>query len=107
MDEEELVVRRQWNDWRRATYRIEDIDGLHMSDVGGGIRKTANRAYLHGYVVCDGMLDGELAHSCRHGPGPHNILVCVLKIDNSRAAYQLLIDRMDRRSEGTAHSQKP
>jgi hypothetical protein len=28
------------------------------------------------------MVDGELAHSCRHGPPPHNILVCVLKKDN-------------------------
>jgi hypothetical protein len=40
--------------------------------------------YLHGYVWCDGMIAGELAHSCRHGPGPHRIKVCITKIDNKK-----------------------
>jgi hypothetical protein len=33
--------------------------------------------------MCDGMIDGELAHPCRHGgPPPHEIKVCVTKKGN-------------------------
>jgi hypothetical protein len=28
------------------------------------------------------MIDGELAHSCQHGEGPHRVLVCVVKKAN-------------------------
>ena len=39
-------------------------------------------AYLHGYVWCDAMITGAVAHSCRHGPPPHHIKVCITRIDN-------------------------
>jgi hypothetical protein len=29
--------------------------------------------------MCGAMIDGELAHSCLHGEGPHHIKVCVTK----------------------------
>jgi hypothetical protein len=77
-------VRRQWNDWRHAAYRMADLDGLHWSNMSGGIQQRANRDYLHAYVWCDGMIAGELAHSCRHGQGPHRIKVCITKVDNKK-----------------------
>lgn len=72
-----VTVRRQWNDWRHATYLLDDIDGLHWSDFSGGIMVAAPRPFVHGFVLCDRMLGGELAHSCRHGPPPHKIKVCM------------------------------
>jgi hypothetical protein len=28
------------------------------------------------------MLEGDLAHSCQHGEGPHRIKICIVKKDN-------------------------
>jgi hypothetical protein len=38
-----VVVRRQWNDWRQATYRIRDIEGLHWDSLSGGASAAAAR----------------------------------------------------------------
>ena len=79
-----VSVRRQWNDWRHATYRLDDIAGLHWSSVSDGVQAAAPRAFVHGYVLCDRMIDGELGHSCRHGPAPHRIKICIPKKGNER-----------------------
>jgi len=83
-------VRRHYNDFQHAAYRLSDISGLHWDDVSGGVRARANRRYLHGYVLCDAMQEGELAHSCRHGPPPHRIKVCITKTGNKEVFSQLL-----------------
>lgn len=77
-------VRRQFDDHRHAAYRLADVGGWHWSDISGGVQHRANRQYLHGYVWCDGMIAGELAHTCRHGPPPHRIKVCVTKKGNEK-----------------------
>ena len=81
--DDRVWVRRQWNDYRDALYKIDDVDGLHWRSVSGGLNLRSPRPFLMGYVWCDGMLMGELAHSCRHGRGPHKILVCIPKKTNS------------------------
>jgi hypothetical protein len=87
----ELVyVRRQWNDWRIGGVRKADLQGLHWDDVSGGIGRRSPRTMLYGYVWCDRVVEGEVAHSCAHGRGPHEIKVCVCKKDNSRALYREL-----------------
>ena len=50
----------------------------------GGVQHRANRYYLHGYVMCNRMIAGELAHSCEHGPPPHRIKVCITKKGNEK-----------------------
>lgn len=77
-------VRRQWNDGREAAYRIGDVSGWHWSNVSGGVQAKANRSYLHAYVLCDGMIEGELAHSGQHGKCPHRIKVCITKTANKQ-----------------------
>jgi hypothetical protein len=77
-EEEPLIkVRRQWNDWKIAVYKLSSISGFHWSDESGGVNAPAPQLFLHGYVMCDGMESGELSHSCRHGPPPHRIKVCI------------------------------
>src|SRR5687767_7034922 len=40
--------------------------------IGGGIGPRSQwRVYA--YVMCDAMLSGKIAHSCKHGPPPHNL----------------------------------
>ncbi|HEY6166748.1 MAG TPA: hypothetical protein VI454_01825, partial [Verrucomicrobiae bacterium] len=77
-------VRRRFNDRRshRAAYRLAEVSGLHWSSRSGGKRRRASRPYLHGYVRCDAMIIGVVGHSCRHGPPPHHIKICITKIDN-------------------------
>lgn len=77
-----LWVRRQWNNMWRAAYKLSDVDGFHWSEFSGGIQQRANRPYVHAYVWCDDAVEGEVAHSCRHGDGPHKIKVCVTAVDN-------------------------
>ncbi|MDO8876335.1 MAG: hypothetical protein Q7V40_09535 [Pseudolabrys sp.] len=77
-------VRRQFDDHRHAAYRLADASGWHWSDLSGGVRHRANRRYLHSYVWCDAMIAGELAHTCRHGPPPHRIKVCITKKGNEK-----------------------
>ena len=78
-----IWVRRHFNNRRRrAAYRIADVSGLHWSSRSGGKKFRANRPYLHGYVWCNAMITGGVAHSCRHGPPPHRIKICIVKIDN-------------------------
>jgi hypothetical protein len=77
-------VRRQWNDYRDAAYRIEDVSGWHWSDMSGGVNVVAPRPFIHACVWCDSMIAGELAHSCLHGKGPHRIKVCVTKKMNKK-----------------------
>jgi hypothetical protein len=77
-----LNVRRQPADWRVAQYDRAHVSGLHWIDVSGGVSATLTHSFVHGYVLCNAMISGELAHSCRHGPPPHSVLVCLLKKDN-------------------------
>jgi len=84
-------VRRRFNDRRsrRAAYRFADVSGLHWSSRSGGKKRHTNRPYLHGYVRCDAMLVGAVAHSCRQGPAPHRIKVCLTRSDNKQVWPQI------------------
>jgi hypothetical protein len=79
-----VEVRRQWNDWRFAEYRITDISGMHWDNVSGGVYARAPQHFVHGYVSCDAMISGEIAHSCRHGSGPHTVKICITKRGNEK-----------------------
>ena len=75
-------VCRQWNDYREASYHLSDVQDFHWSRVSGGVQAPAPRAFVHAYFMCDAMIEGELAHACRHGEGPHRIKVCITKSSN-------------------------
>ena len=79
-----VEVRRQWNDWRFAEYQLSDIENLAWDWAGGGVRAPTPQPFVHGYVSCDAMISGEVAHSCQHGPKPHRIKICVTKKGNEK-----------------------
>ena len=82
-DDAAIQVRRQWNDWRRiATYRLRDISELRWGRTSGGVQERTPQPFVHGYVMCDAMIGGKLAHSCLHGPAPHRIKVCLTRKGN-------------------------
>ena len=88
-DDPLVYIRRQWNDYRVAAIALSKVQGVHWSDVSGGVRARAPRPFLHCFVLCNDY-EGELAHSCLHGSGPHSIKVCIVKKDNEKAVIEQL-----------------
>lgn len=95
--EEELArsfvwTRRQWNSWQVAKYHFLDLDSPHWDTHSGGVVARAPQLFIYGYVLCNRMVEGDLAHSCRHGEGPHRIKVCVTRKDNDPIVFARLIE---------------
>jgi hypothetical protein len=44
-------LRRQWNDWRTATYQLSDIENLKWDWASGGIRPPTPYPFVHGHVL--------------------------------------------------------
>ena len=89
-DDPLIRVRRHPNDWQTAVYRLSQLRAPHWSSNSGGVGKGTARPTIFGYVWCDAMLGGELAHSCSHGPPPHEIKVCVPKVANDPVTLSML-----------------
>jgi hypothetical protein len=85
--EEMLSVRRQWNDGRVGKVKLSVFRSPHWSDISGGVQAGAIRPFVHGYIWCTEIVEGEIAHSCSHGPPPHDIKVCVIKMDNDAQTF--------------------
>ena len=79
-------VRRDWNDHRIGTVKWSDLRDPRWDNISGGEQNPTPQSFIHGYVWCD-IVQGDIAHSCAHGPGPHNIKVCLVKKDNSREVW--------------------
>ena len=77
-----VCVRRHPSGGQTAVYRFSDIDGFHRGRASGGVGRETSHDALFGYVMCDGAVNGAVAHSCRHGPAPHRIKVCIPKTCN-------------------------
>jgi len=58
----------------------------------GGVKEYAPEALIYGYILCDAIISGSIAHSCLHGTGPHSIKVCILRKDNSPRIYNYFMD---------------
>ena len=82
-------VRRDWNDHRIGTVRWSDLRNPRWDTISGGEQNRTPQPFIHAYVWCD-MVKGDIAHSCAHGPGPHNIKVCLVKKDNSKEVWNRL-----------------
>jgi hypothetical protein len=84
-----VVVRRQWNDrQRQGSVRLADMDDFKWSSISGGVQAPSPRPFIHAYIRCDSLLEGEVGHTCRHGPPPHRIKVCIVRKDNNLATYR-------------------
>ena len=95
-----VYVRRDWNDPGVGRVRWPDLHDPRWDTIAGGTQVENPLPLLHAFVWCD-RVRGKIAHSCAHGPGPHNIKVCMLREDNSRRIWRRLLDLAgpDRRLE--------
>ena len=85
-----VYVRRDWNDQGLGRVRWSDLHSPRWDRVSGGAQVENPLPLLHAYVWCD-RVRGEIGHSCAHGPGPHNIKVCMLQDDNNRRIWRRLL----------------
>ena len=88
-DNAPVRVRRDWNDHRIGAVKWSDLRDPRWDSLSGGEQNPTPQPFIHGYVWCD-IVQGDIAHSCAHGPGPHNIKVCLVKKDNSREVWNRL-----------------
>lgn len=89
----ELVsVRRQWNSWEVAQVYAGEVSNPLWDIESGGVKGTSPDALIYGYVWCDAIISGTLAHSCLHGTAPHSIKVCILRQDNSPRIYNYFME---------------
>lgn len=85
---EDLVsVRRAWNSWEIAQVYVGDVENLLWDIESGGVKESAPEAHIYGYIWCDRLVSGSVAHSCLHGTAPHSIKICILRQDNSPRIY--------------------
>lgn len=94
-------VRRNWNDsaGMSAEYRLSDTSGWHWDDIAGGdvsgFARRSPRLMPMGYVMCDGAINGQVSHSCRHGQAPHRIKVVMVAKDNSKSVVAAVRELAD------------
>ena len=86
-----IKVRRQWNDWQIGSVPWSSLMDPRWDWLSGGVQVRTPQPFIHGYVLCS-EVDGELAHSCLHGEGPHRIKVCLVKKDNDSATWKKLLE---------------
>ncbi len=86
-DNDLVTVRRQWNNWELAQVYVGDVANPLWDIAGGGTKETAPEAFIYGYILCDAIVAGSVAHSCLHGTAPHSIKVCILRRDNPPRIY--------------------
>jgi len=84
-------IRRQWDDHRIGAVRWSELSNVHWDSVSGGTQAQSPEPYIHAYVWCN-KVKGTIAHSCIHGPGPHNIKVCLVRKDNSKEVWNRALD---------------
>ena len=85
-----LKIKRHPFDWQMAEYRFEDVSGFRWDSESGGVKRMTSYPMVFAYVMCDQMLQGELAHSCAHGPPPHEIKVCLPRKHNKEVWKDIL-----------------
>ena len=87
----EVLVCRQWNDYRSIYVDENKLSGFHVSLISGGVNVPSPYPMLYAYMSCEDIPEGEdFAHSCKHGEGPHRIKVCITQKGNDKALYRKL-----------------
>jgi hypothetical protein len=83
-----VVVRIRRNDLRTARVHASAIEGLHW----------APNHTLYGFIACDQIIQGAIAHECAPATRPHRLPVCIIAKDNAKSYRQLADQAGDKAS---------
>jgi hypothetical protein len=82
VDDMLIPVQREWNGWKTAAVRLGELQNIQWLQPHG-----APVPLIHAHVVCGSFVNGDVPHDCSLTPGPHRLLVCVLKKHTAPCAY--------------------
>jgi hypothetical protein len=99
-DKRRVRIRSAFDDWCVAEAPLGLIVGLHFDDFSGGVRAQAPTPFLSGYVPCV-EIEGDIAHSCQHGPPPHDIKVVILRKDNDEICDEIVAEAASGKEQAT------
>jgi hypothetical protein len=85
-----VAVARQPNDNRIGCVKLSALQSLRFSEHSGGVGVRFPQKALCTHVACTDVIEGEIAHSCQHGPPPHCVKVCILKKANEPKVFRIL-----------------
>jgi hypothetical protein len=85
-----IRVQADWNGWRNAEVRINDLSDVHWLQPHG-----APHPLVHGYIACSTIATGDIPHGCDRRTAPHRLLVCILKRHTIATVYAELTRRAD------------
>ncbi len=89
--ERQVVVRRQWNSALTISVPLSELWNFHIRKTSGGVQAPSPYPMLYAWMLCSSIPpESEFDHSCRHGPPPHEILVCITQKDNPKDLYKSL-----------------
>lgn len=98
-----VTVRRQWNGYAIAV-PVTALRDFHVRQWSGGVQAKSPYPMLYARMWCTLIPEEDrpyFGHSCRHGAGPHEILVCITKKDNPRSLYKALRARAEQPATAT------
>jgi hypothetical protein len=84
-----VTVRPRWNASLTLPISLSSLHAWQFRDEAGGVCRASPRAFLHAHAWCDQVDGAALGHRCGADP-PHELLVCVLPIDNIVELYSRL-----------------
>jgi len=81
-----IRVHCTWSGWQNAEVRLRDIRDVHWFRPD-----RAPHAFLHGFVSCRDIVNGQIPHHCDGASAPHTLRVCLLKRHVIASAYAELV----------------
>lgn len=93
-----VTVCRHPADYQRGSVPFGRLTRVHLATFSGGTQAPLPRPMLAAFISCADIVDGSIAHSCMHGPGPHYIKVIVPKTANDKKVVAELCRSAERRS---------
>lgn len=91
MYEQQVRVRRDWLDQRVISVPVSALFDFQIRKISGGKEVRSPYPMLYAVMYCTYIPAGAIfAHSCNHGPPPHEILVCITQKDNDKNLYRKL-----------------
>ena len=85
-----VTIRRRWDDRASARVRLADLRDVRIGNDPGGMCAAAPRGFLRARLWCDRLSSDGGVHPCDPASAPHELEVCALEVDNSRATIALV-----------------
>ena len=104
---EYVWVRRQWNDARRlGKVPLSALRKPRWDVLSGGLNHWTPQPFIHAYMMCDSVVEGRIGHSCRHGPPPHEVKVCVTRKGNNSRVFARLLEMVGPKPRNSRRPQR-